>query len=275
MLKSLLIFIVIILLALPAAAQEPDLIPEPELLLLTEAVSYEGNFDYSRIGDLYGFWASAGDQITITMQPTQDSVLDPFLVLMSVSGQVLAFHDDLGTGGTLDVTAQITDFEIPADGAYLVLATRPLYLLNEAGSEFFEGYVITLEGSTPPANQGAFGLISRPIRVGETYEGATSAENPIQFFYVESLEDTSYIDVTVRSTTFDPVLFSFFPDGLGARYNDDVDINRDTTAYGYALYIPGGEAYLLMVTGYNFPLAAAEGWDEYGAFSVTVEESAE
>lgn len=76
--------------------------------------------------DLYRLQASAGDVVTITMQKSNDtSNLDPYLKLYDSAGALLGENDDAENVseelGFLD--SQIFEFEVPADGVYLVEAS--------------------------------------------------------------------------------------------------------------------------------------------------------
>lgn len=66
--------------------------------------------------DNYTFSGNAGDTITIRYESSR-LALDPYLELRSADGTLLADDDD--SGGGLD--AQITAFELPADGDYVIV----------------------------------------------------------------------------------------------------------------------------------------------------------
>ncbi|MFQ3536426.1 MAG: pre-peptidase C-terminal domain-containing protein [Aggregatilineales bacterium] len=68
---------------------------------------------------VYTFQARAGDRVRISMRATGGR-LDPALYLLDPSGVQLAFNDDAARN---DINAQI-DAVIPADGRYIVIATR-------------------------------------------------------------------------------------------------------------------------------------------------------
>jgi|GEM_PF-4222008 len=85
-----------------------------------------GTLGSDNIFDVWGFEASAGDVITITMQATGDgSSLDTSLFLRDPNGAEIAFNDDHIAGGSdLGIfDSQILAFEIPADGTYRIQAT--------------------------------------------------------------------------------------------------------------------------------------------------------
>ncbi len=86
----------------------------------------------------YTFLAQAGDVITLRMQQTSGD-LDPLLILLNEAGIELARNDDLPQPETYD--AAIEAFVIPADGVYVVVATR--YQEDQGLSE--GNFTLTLE----------------------------------------------------------------------------------------------------------------------------------
>ncbi|MBI3090624.1 MAG: Ig-like domain-containing protein [Candidatus Tectomicrobia bacterium] len=98
--------------------------------------------------DLYTFFASAGQRVTIDLQ---SSSFDAFLLLVNEGGETIASNDDRASG---DRNALITDFEIPADGAYTIEVTS--FGAVGAGDFFGTGgtgdYQLALQsGEAPPA----------------------------------------------------------------------------------------------------------------------------
>jgi thiol-disulfide isomerase/thioredoxin len=67
----------------------------------------------------YSFKGLAGDKITITMENSADD-LEPYLVLLDPNGERLTETTEY----FYDLQAIIEDFTLPADGTYLVVATR-------------------------------------------------------------------------------------------------------------------------------------------------------
>lgn len=78
-----------------------------------------GNVDNANPFTVYTFQARAGDRVRISMRTTRGT-LDPALYLLDPSGLQLAFNDDAAPN---DINAQI-DAVIPADGRYIIVATR-------------------------------------------------------------------------------------------------------------------------------------------------------
>ncbi len=80
---------------------------------------------------LYSFKGLAGDKITITMKRNAGTVLDPYLFLMDVDGKTQLANNDDNTASSSAIggpvsppDSQIKSFAIPADGNYIIVATR-------------------------------------------------------------------------------------------------------------------------------------------------------
>ncbi len=67
----------------------------------------------------YSFTGQAGDRVTISLNRTGGN-LDPFLALADATGRELVVDDDGGGGQN----ALINSFTLPADGDYIIVATR-------------------------------------------------------------------------------------------------------------------------------------------------------
>ncbi|GAB5490051.1 MAG: hypothetical protein Phog2KO_02660 [Phototrophicaceae bacterium] len=100
-----------------------------ELLSITPNVPVQGALTLDNALDVYAFDATAGQIVTITMQRSPGSILDTSVFLLSEVGIQIASNDDAPAGsfvGTTDRTTDslITGFTIPADGQYLIVASR-------------------------------------------------------------------------------------------------------------------------------------------------------
>jgi len=80
---------------------------------------------------LYSFKGFAGDKVTITMKRNAGTILDPYLFLLAPDGKAqLAYNDDNSAasnaagGPVAPPDSQIKAFTIPADGTYIIVATR-------------------------------------------------------------------------------------------------------------------------------------------------------
>lgn len=86
---------------------------------------------------VYRFGGKAGDQITVSMTKTFGD-LDCTIVLLTADGQRLAENDDIERGV---ITDSLLIFTLPADGTYIIVATRYL----EADGFSTGGYELTLD----------------------------------------------------------------------------------------------------------------------------------
>ncbi len=81
--------------------------------------------------EYYRFSGKAGELITAEMIAA-DAELDPYLILADSSLNELAFNDNTG----LTQNARIAQFELPADGDYLLLATRAGLAAGDSAGDY-------------------------------------------------------------------------------------------------------------------------------------------
>ena len=81
---------------------------------------YKGSVDDAEALAYYSFNGKAGELVSLEMRSDEDSVLDPYLILMDSTLTELASNDNAGATRN----ARIAQFALPQDGAYFVLATR-------------------------------------------------------------------------------------------------------------------------------------------------------
>jgi thiol-disulfide isomerase/thioredoxin len=104
-----------------------------------------GTVDSTTLAQRYAFTGSAGDVITITMQATNGN-LDSYLSVFDAQGRELVFNDDDLRGIGKD--AAIRQFKLPADGTYIIVATR-YGAFNGITAGSYE-LLISPASSTPP-----------------------------------------------------------------------------------------------------------------------------
>ena len=183
-----------------------------ELPAFGDALLTEASFDGTTTAQLYAFYASEGDAVTITMT-AQDTELDPYLLLFdATTGALIAQNDDVQAGNL----AASLDLDIETDGGYLVLATSLVYLDGtsiEADSE--QNYTIAIVGATLPndvTDDAIVALNTDLITVGRPINGTSDVDTPANFFSFES-DTNSNIVLMVDSNEFFTVLHLFAPDG--------------------------------------------------------------
>lgn len=93
---------------------------------------YRGVLTDANPVDYYRFTGKTGELVTISMQSSGSSQLDPYLILADSALNELTFNDN--AGGTRN--ARITQFALPEDGEYFILATRPGLRDGEFGGAY-------------------------------------------------------------------------------------------------------------------------------------------
>jgi len=79
---------------------------------------YTGTISHEKPVDYYRLVGKAGELVTLSMITSEG--LNPYLILADASLSELTFNDNVGLSGN----ARITQFALPADGEYFILATR-------------------------------------------------------------------------------------------------------------------------------------------------------
>ena len=103
----------------------------------------DGRIDNDAPARLYAFQGGADDVVTITMDRSSGN-LDAVLNLLDADQQLLVSDDDSGPGRN----ARIGEFTLPADGIYLVQATR--YSGDEGATDTRGGFTLTLTRRLSP-----------------------------------------------------------------------------------------------------------------------------
>ncbi len=104
-------------------------IENEERLAITPNVPVQGALTLENALDVYSFNATAGQIMTITMQASPGSTVDTSVFLLSSTGIQLQANDDAPEGSFVGADGRTTDslingFVIPADGEYLIVASR-------------------------------------------------------------------------------------------------------------------------------------------------------
>lgn len=187
------------------------------------------------------FSGQAGDLIVIDMRATGPG-LDSSLSLMGPDGSMLTLDDDGGLG----FNSRIGPFELPADGAYTILAGR----YSGQGDYILElRYLPTIPTLAP----------------GKSLVGTVNAEQPNNFFVLDLAapsEDDTLWRITIEDDQLysDPVIAVYGPNGLIATTESGID--------GGSLdpIIPlEGESYIVVVS-WNADSAG-------GPYEITLRES--
>jgi hypothetical protein len=141
----------------------------PGLHRILYNVPVSGTISHDDFDGWYVFRGSAGDTITLRMAASTDA-LDPFLILADANGYELARNDD-STSTTTD--AAITDFVLPADGTYLVRATRYGFANGPSTGD----YTLVIETRAESIDLGSEGTPA-PLKLGSAATGALDLSHP-------------------------------------------------------------------------------------------------
>lgn len=235
-----------------------------ELPAIAEGDTVEGSFEDNITTQLYAFYGSEGDNVSITM--TQDSPdLDPFLVLLNAEGEVLAYDDD---SGSVQLSSAINNVILEDDGVYFVLATSFLFVDGtEISTDDTLDYTLTVTGHTSPEDVEDTDVISieiEPLAIGDSAEGESTEDNPATFFFLEGTEgDSLTISLeNAENAIFFTVLHIFAPDG--SRIAVDASLAQ--------LELEEDGIYVIMATDQFFYTAIdADGSFEGGTFILVIE----
>lgn len=130
--------------------------------------SIEANLNNEQYERFYTFNARRDDLITISMTRGRNGRLDSYLILANAGFLPMIEDDDGGTGQN----AKITEYRIPADGTYFIIATR--YSGKEGTSD--GDFVLALETSGNAFDEVPEGVPT--INYGTSLTGTINDENP-------------------------------------------------------------------------------------------------
>ena len=215
----------------------------------------EGSLEGAVSAQLYAFNATAGDIVTVSVVQTQNSPLDPFLVVLNNAGGVLAADDNSGEIPN-SAAAQIT---IPENGTYFVIASSNS-TIDGVISETLptaNPYVITVTGHNAPAEQGERILYYRTsltINVRPDERGYSSPQEPI-YYYVFNGTAGQVVNVEMNASSLDSMLSLFDPNGNRIAVNDDAtstEVLNPRDAMLESVTLPTTGTYIIMATDVTF-----------------------
>lgn len=114
---------------------------------ITTRLSATGTINMANPGDAYSFTAKQGTLVSVSMTAVKGGSLDSLLILLDSNGNVVTSNDDANPN-TRD--SLISNFQLPADGTYIVVATR--YALAIGGTEGDYQLKVTFGKVTAPTN---------------------------------------------------------------------------------------------------------------------------
>jgi len=198
---------------------------------------------------LYSLDGQAGDTLTITLT-SED--FDSFLTLIGPDGDELITDDD-GAGNS---NAQITDFELPEAGTYIIRVDSYNQLSTGEYTLTVEGTLAPPPSPTPVPTEPPPASTGGTIGVGETVDG--TVEGAVEYTFDGALGDVVTIELT--SPDFDAYLTLQGPDGTLLVSDDDSAGNLNARIEDFPLPIDG--TYTITVSSY--------GGSASGAFSLSL-----
>jgi len=204
---------------------------------------------------LFVFEGRADTPVSITMNGTSPN-LDPYLVLMTLDGELLAVDDD-GAGTNLD--AAISDFTLPEDGTYLLLATssrgiaEPATIDDTTGQTTPQSFNLVYDGINPLSAAQISELGLDPVLAEGEIDILISVEQPLVLLPMQ-LEAGQTLTLTTQSEDFSDSLLYLF-DLLGNRVVVNNGEGEDPSARIDGYTAPETGLYLLIATagGYTNP----------------------
>jgi hypothetical protein len=208
---------------------------------------------------LYGFNASAGDVITITMTADQESALEPYLVLLGPRGQLIAVDDNN--------PAAIRNVELPADGSYAIIATSQVYLDNAPLLDEEQDYQVAIRGITPPTRLRNYkadelNFFAGKLNIGDAGIAETTSAEPVYYFTFDAAAD-DVVTVAVSSDVFEPLVQLFAPDGSRLAAGSGNTALRN-------IQLPEDGKYLILAADLTYYDALEQDWAGYGEFTISV-----
>jgi hypothetical protein len=212
-------------------AEPLDLTPLGELEYGVEVFGTISDQDYE---DRWTFEGRAGEEISLILEATSGSVLDPYLQILDSGGAELASNDDSG----YSPNSRIEGFVLPADGTYTVVATR--YGTVQGVSSGGYGLLLVQGLPEPPPPDGE-------LSYGDTVEGEINDQNyQDRWVFQGAFGDL----VTIRMERVDGELDSFLillgPDNTEVAYDDDSGGDLNARIRGFML--PSSGSYTIVAS---------------------------
>lgn len=225
--------------------------------VLTDGTSVTGTIDDDTFEQRYSFFGNAGDVVTIEMTAETDGNLDSYLVLIDPDGNELAVNDD---ASITTINASITEYTLPVDGTYTIIATR----YDQADGSSSGSFTLSLSGSgrdvptddgntNPPSSDST--ILIDGVSVTATIDDATFEQ---QYTFNGNAGDVVTIEMTAGNNgNLDTYLSLLGPDGSELAINDDVGISSTDSRIEFTL--PETGTYTAVATRYNGAEGASAG----------------
>jgi hypothetical protein len=270
-----LVLILMLSLASLAYAQDEE-VPTFSFPALVDGETVEGEFTESSM-QIYSFIGSEGDEVSAEMVASEDSLVDPYLIILGPNGEVVGYNDDSD-----GFDSMIEEAELPVDGLYLVLATTWSELRNQTASEDTpledNQYELTVEGFNEPEEITdetlqlfGYSVTAEEGEIAVSEEITINEGSPVAFIFFMAEEGQEISITTDEASTdealSDPIAYLFSASGERIAGVDDSN--------GFFPEIeveaPEDGLYLAFITTYGFQEAAEMGDDFAGYGDVFIE----
>ncbi len=217
----------------------------------------------------YTFVAQAGDVIGIQMQLTSGS-LDSLVVLRDANGNELGRNDDDELVPGRD--SYLRDFTIPANGIYIIVATRYREEAGTSEGEFSLRLEKVGEGTplpTPEPTEAA----GNTLAYGDTVTGRIDNDTPsVEYTFTAQAGDVIGIQLqrTSDSDSLDSLIILLDAGGNEVGRNDDDTLESGLDSYLRDFTIPANGVYTIVATRFREETGTTE-----GDFSLRLERAGE
>ena len=248
--------------ASPTSTQTPTRAPTSTVTLsqadpITIGATISGSINAETPARFYRFEALAGDSVNISMTNNSGN-LDPLLMLLDANGAEIARNDDGNPSVARD--SLLADFVIPADGTYIIVATRfdgPAGL--SAGN-----YTLSLDNEAPVITDVT--EILDTLEYGDILSSTLDDEVYEERFAFEGVAgDPITITMMADDSTLDSLVILLGPDGTELANNDDLsEFTRDAQIETFVL--PADGTYTIIAARYQ-----REDGETSGDYTLTVD----
>ncbi len=250
------------ILALTQSGEQPNApaaAPGPQALTYGDVVN--GTIDDEIISQLYTFSGAAGDHVRITMEATPGSNLDCYLELQSSDGVIVDANDDIDAGIVRD--SQIVA-DLPADGTYLIIASRYVGADAEPTTGTFRLSLERVDETTAGTTS-----LTIPLIYGQTEIGEINDNQYLLFYAFDGTAgDVVTVEIDNLTGNLDSVLHLYQSVGnqwLEIANNDDSSSGGTYEALLRDIVLPQTGKYLIAVNRYGLDRE-----NTYGTFAITL-----
>lgn len=209
-----------------------------------------GSLSDAAYAQIYSVELQAGVEFVAVMYAAEGSLLDPYLIVATEGGDVLAEDDDSGVqaeGGKFDALVQLT---IPQDGVYLVAATRSGIDVGKSSGDYV--LYAGIPNETPVVNEEPVQQDLPPgmadmgaIVVGASASGTIAADSFVHIYEYQGTAGEQITITMVGTGGLDAYLGLIDP-------NDEVIAEDDDSAGGtdaqIAIRLSESGSYLIIAT---------------------------